>query len=363
MPTLPLPSLVDGIAIDGGDLPVNSITDITSEWAPEIQLIPVDPIRDAIQEGQLGLFLQYQLISSYASAQSDPGRATEEYLDEILEEHGCPRQGGADDNTARDVMFSTPPVVSPEAIVQVANNILAPYTTTSCRYAEKSDGWFVGDGTTPWSSHVFPVAVTGQPYATPTYLDRPQIEVVFEGGGGGTGATAMASVVAGSILSVAITAAGSGYTTAPLAYVSGPGGSGAVLQVQILNGLVTNVLVVNGGSGYSEWRRPPGAMPNQDTYGRWFLLRVPDISSLDSELAAVFGQLRVESGAEIMGGFFVNEPTFPSAPSITDLNVTYLFDFAAATVDNIYNSLIAQVDAAVGAGIRWDLIADPLLQP
>ena len=285
MPILPLPPLDDGVPLDGGDLPVSSQTDVANEWALEIQEVPIDPIRDAIQCGQTDLFLLYQQDSSYAAAQSDPARAVDEYLDEILEERGCPRQKGQDNEDARAVMFATPPVISPVAIMAVANAILAPYTVIQCRYAERSDGWFVGDGTTTWSSHVFALADSGGDLSTPNYPDRP-----------------------------------------------------GNLQ-----------------------RRPPGAMPNQDTYGRWFLLRAPDISSLDSELAAVFdgNQNEPKTGNETVasvGGFFVG-----SGSSITDLNVTYVFDFAATTVDDIYNELIGAVDKAVGFGIRWDLNVEPNL--
>jgi hypothetical protein len=305
MPTLPLPDDfgTNGVCLDGGDLPVNSVTDVASEWAKEIQLIPVAPVRDAIEAGQTALLLEYQRRASYAAAQSDPARATDEYLDEILEEYGCPRKSGQTDDQARAVMFSTPPVVSPTAILTVANGVLSQYTAVSCRYAEHSDGWFVTNGfiSGGWSSHVFATADNGTSTCTPNYPDRPQ----------------------------------------------------------------------------TPNRRPPGAMPNQNTYGRWFLLRVPDISSLDDNIASSFG------GDLFLGGVYhgpssQNEPA-PSvgAPGIPETsasvggffvgsgssatNTTYVFGFASDTVDGIYNSMISAINNAVGAGIRWDLVVDPQL--
>jgi hypothetical protein len=285
MPTLPLPPLSDGVPIDGGDLPVSSSTDVANEWALEIQEVQTDPIRDAIQCGQTDMFLEYQRASSYAAAQSDPGRATDEYLDEILEEYGCPRQTGQGDEDARAVMFATPPVISPVAVLAVTNAILAPYTVVPCRYAERSDGWFAGLGTSPWSSHIFATKDNGDDNATPNYPDRP----------------------------------------------------------------------------VNPQRRPPGAMPNADTYGRWFLLRAPDISSINSELAAIFNGSQNEptSGVETtasVGGFYVGSGT-----NVNDDNDTFIFNFTATTVDDVYNQLIGAVDNAIGFGIRWDLNVEPNL--
>lgn len=96
-------------------------------------------------------------------------------------------------------------------------------------------------------------------------------------------------------------------------------------------------------------RRPPGAMPNGDTGGRWFLLRCPDIGALDSTVAAVFdGAQPVQ-----LGGFFVGAGTSPS-------NASFLFNFAS-TVDAIYDAVIGAVEAIVGGSIRWSLIVDPAL--
>jgi hypothetical protein len=283
MPTLPLPPLDNGVPIDGGDLPVSSGTDVAAEWANEIQEVPIDPIRDAIQCGQTAVFLEYQRRSSYAAAQSDATRATDEYLDDILEENGCPRKNGQTDDQARAVMFATPPVISPNAIIAVANGILAPFTNISCRYAEMSDGWFLGISSSPWSSHVYGVGHDG----TPNYPDRP---------------------------------------------------------VSVL-------------------RRPPGAMPNFDTHGRWFLLRAPDISSLNSKLASVFNGLQNEpnSGKETVssvGGLFVG-----TGVNVADDNVSYIFEFASETVNDVYNAVIASVNQAIGFSVRWDLSADPTLSP
>jgi len=59
------------------------------------------------------------------------------------------------------------------------------------------------------------------------------VPTVTISGGGGTGATAEASLTNGRVTAVYITNPGDGYKTTPTATVSGGGGSGAVLAVQI----------------------------------------------------------------------------------------------------------------------------------
>ena len=279
MPTLPLPPFSP---LDGGVLPVSSIEDVQNEWADEIQDVDSAPIRDALEQGQFAMMLEYQRRARYAAAQSDAARATGEYEDEILEEFGCPRQSGQDDDDARSNLFAFKPSVSPEDIITVANAVLAPYTAISCFYAEGSDGWFLGAGGAVWSSHVFGHAAGEQNiYQTPRYPGRP----------------------------------------------------------------------------VNLHRRPPGAMPCPDSYGRWFLLRAPDISRINSEISTVFAaRTPFEFLIDGAQGFFVG-----SGATTTDKNASYLFSFAANTVDGIYNSLIAAVNNAIGFGIRWDLVADPQL--
>lgn len=298
MPSLPLPTpLSDGVPIDGGLLPVSSPTDVANEWAPELQAPATAPLRDAMQAGQAAMLLEYQRASRYAAAQSDVGRATDEYLDECGDEREVYRQPGEPNGTYRGRMLGNQSVVSPVAIVAAANAVLAAYTAVPCRYVEESDGWFVGDGTTPWSSHVFATADVGGANATPNYPDR-----IYPG------------------------AVAAGLASAPN-------------------------------------RRPPGAMPNIDTCGRWFLLRVPDISALDTEIAAVFNGSQNEptsgyEGAGAVGGFFCG-----AGSTLTDQNISFVFDFTSTTVDGVYNALVSAVNAIVGEGIRWDLIVDPALVP
>jgi hypothetical protein len=264
----------------------------------------------------------------------------------------------------------------------------------------------------------------------------------------GTGAIATATLVNGAISGIQIVNGGSGYPSGVITTIVGSG-SGAAASATVAGGAITSVAVTASGSGYTQYRRPPGAMPNPDSYGRWFLLRTPDISVVDSEIAAAYdviyltfvggggtgatavvssitngvitgvvltsggtgyttnptisitsatgsgaviivnalagsavSQIYVQqggsgyapldnepqSGAETVssvGGFFCGGLGGTGGGSFnpTDQNITNVFNFDAVTVDGIYNSLISAVNAAVGASIRWDLVADPQLVP
>ena len=69
-------------------------------------------------------------------------------------------------------------------------------------------------------------------------------------GGGGTGATATATV-AGPVTSATVTNGGSGYTSAPTVTFTGGGGTGATASA-VMSGSVTAVTVTNGGANYTD---------------------------------------------------------------------------------------------------------------
>jgi FtsP/CotA-like multicopper oxidase with cupredoxin domain len=76
--------------------------------------------------------------------------------------------------------------------------------------------------------------------------------VVAITGGGGTGATASATISGGAITGIALTFPGFGYT-APVVSITDPTGSGATATATAdpLWGLITSVTVTGGGAGYS----------------------------------------------------------------------------------------------------------------
>jgi hypothetical protein len=89
-------------------------------------------------------------------------------------------------------------------------------------------------------------------------LEMPQNSAALAAAGlvnytsAGTGATATCSVSGGVVQNtVAITAGGSGYTTAPTVLFSGGGGTGATGTATVSGGVVTAINVTNGGSHYT----------------------------------------------------------------------------------------------------------------
>ncbi len=67
----------------------------------------------------------------------------------------------------------------------------------------------------------------------------------------GTKATAIATVSAGAVTSIAVGTAGTNYTVAPTVVLSGGGGSGATATATISGGAVTSITVTAGGTGYT----------------------------------------------------------------------------------------------------------------
>ena len=78
------------------------------------------------------------------------------------------------------------------------------------------------------------------------YTSVPTIS--FTGGGG---AAATATVAAGVITSIAVTSGGAGYTSAPTVVISGGGGTGATATATVAAGVITGITVTSAGAGYT----------------------------------------------------------------------------------------------------------------
>ena len=241
------------------------------------------PIRDAIIAGEQAMMLEYQRRSRVAAAQSDVLRATDEYADELLDERQFFRQATESTVDYRARALARAGTVDPNDIIAAANAILAPFTSISCRYEERSDGMFLTKnvgGLTPWSCHLFKSQDLTTPATDPNYPDR-------------------------------------NYPIVPL-------------------------------------RRPRGARPNGDIFGRWFLLRCPDVSSFDTTVLA----LNKEAPADGSGFFLTKGDGIAGGAPFGG----FLFEFASSSSD-LYNAIIGSVTALIGEGIRWTLLVDSNLQP
>lgn len=434
--------------LDTTPQPVNSIVDVQSEWAADLQTGTNPPVLTAIQAGQTAMLEGYQDAQRYAAAQSDPLRATGEYEDIVFAERGFFRQTASgeqpeDDTSFRTRSLSWPLVVDPNDIISVANAVLAPYNpvdstghTVSCRYAEASDGWYLArDIIDQWqasTAYVFGQTIQPNPANGCYYMCSSSPPAVVGASAQTTGAspptfpkTTGATVSDGTLVWTCM---------GPVA----PGVSQGVTPVwsshlfsltDVDAGAVPNYpdryypdnppsgqgAVVAGATSVPN-RRPPGAMLNPDTSGRWFLLRAPDVSGVDGNVAAIydsildswaasttfaFGQ-RIQPATPNGFGYLCSSPgvssssppNFPtvagqtvtdgsvvwtclgpapfgplpnsdgfflgSGTNTADQNCTFLFNYSA-TADEIYNSLANAVSNAVGQGVRWTMIVDPTL--
>jgi hypothetical protein len=153
MPILPLSSGFSVIP-QGGDLPVTDASDVIATLPSAMQPNQASPVRDALCAAIAGLMIRHQEEAGYAAAQCDILRATDQYLIALAEERGYFQQANETQEQFRARILATPAVVTPQAIVSLANALIAPYTNKQCMYFESAlDRWFVNNGAT-WNSFV-----------------------------------------------------------------------------------------------------------------------------------------------------------------------------------------------------------------
>lgn len=86
-------------------------------------------------------------------------------------------------------------------------------------------------------------AVIAFAYENAGYTSVPAVSFT---GGGGSGAAATATVVNGRVTAIAVTAGGTGYSTAPTVVIAGTGGATATATVS--GGVVTAIAMTNTGT-------------------------------------------------------------------------------------------------------------------
>jgi hypothetical protein len=147
MPGPPGPPPDNSSLADTSTRVVDDTSDVADVWSKDVMAAPVAPYRDAIISGETSMMLAYQDDAGYAAGQSDPLRATEEYLALIAgDEYATYKQPGESDEALRARMFAARATVSPAAIVAAANAVLAPYTSVSAKYFEHLDGLHARNG-------------------------------------------------------------------------------------------------------------------------------------------------------------------------------------------------------------------------
>jgi len=174
MPFLPLPSSTTL----GSEIPVTSAADVLIEFPAPQKSPETAPNRDAVAAAFAEGFIAYQNAAERAAAQSDPLRATGNYLKGYAEEHQVVPGQGETETSLRARLFASPFIVTPEAIEATINEVIAPLT---CKISELDlDGWFihasypgdVGDQAV-WDSFVG----TEPNYPDRYYDDQPSLRV------------------------------------------------------------------------------------------------------------------------------------------------------------------------------------------
>lgn len=105
--------------------------------------------------------------------------------------------------------------------------------------------------------------------------------------------------------------------------------------------------------GYARPQSSPGAARvYSDTVGRYFLLRVPDLSPLDASLAATYRES--SAGIAVVNRMFIGRGTAAT-------NTTFVRRVGATAV-GVYQAVVNAVDRIKGSSIRWMLLVDPKLR-
>jgi hypothetical protein len=107
--------------------------------------------------------------------------------------------------------------------------------------------------TSCWMENTLPSSTHGIRISGPAvgFIDNVRITGYLADDGGGSGATATATVVGGVVTAVTPGAGGSGYETAPEVRIYGGGGRIATAHAVLTGDAVTSYVVDDGGSGYT----------------------------------------------------------------------------------------------------------------
>ena len=182
-----------------------------------------------------------------------------------------------------------------------ADRLAAAQRAASARAACNGEG-----GVTP---AVAPLSTPDYFGTTPNYANSPlptSGASVSVTGGGGSGAAASATVVNGTVVSVAITNPGGGYTSPPTVSLSGGSGAGATAVASLTSGAVTSITVTSGGAGYATGgiRKFVDSLPGLNTandLGQYLPIAVPDTTTYPGsdyyEIAVV--QFRVQMSSDL----------------------------------------------------------------
>jgi hypothetical protein len=277
-----------GFRIDSGDPPVVTYEDVEAAMPTFLQSDDPRAVRDALFNALTVILQTFQMRGGHAAALSDVLRSVDEPLQQIGRERGIFWQPGDTNETLRARILTAPAIVTPAAIIAAANTIFAPYTTVLSKYYE-------------------------------SLSDRWYI-------GGATAGRTWASYI---------------YANA----------SEPTQSPNYPERLYQGDAAANAGL-FCPQRDPGNVRTFKDSVGRYFVLRVPDISPIDT------------------GGVFVSQESSllpPPAPGwyvsdgASSANSSFLRVAGAASI-GVYTQLCNVVDRIKGHSIRWMMVADAALR-
>lgn len=171
MATLPLPS---GSSLAGGDLPVSTTEDVLAVFPRFVKVLDNAVVRDALIAALTSMMENYQNQSDNCVQMSDVLAAVDSALTGLGADRGIFRAEGEAEEDYRTRIISIPEVVTPTAIINIVNKLLAPFTTIESQYCESIlDRWYVGTGDArTWHSYVFDNITD----LAPGYKDRLYVE-------------------------------------------------------------------------------------------------------------------------------------------------------------------------------------------
>lgn len=249
---------------------------------------------EAIVQAQAAQLENNRVLSSYAADQSNIARATGRYLDGLGEDRDVHRSGDEKDESYRQRVLAVPDVVTPLAIMKAVNAVLAPYTSIKSQYLE-------------------------------SIQDRAYLR----------------------------------FSVPPMD--SGdpdPGNCCAIINdtPNYPARLYPEDEAVNGAARVQ--CSPGGMWLFGDRIGRYFVLRVPDLSPLDDNVPAMYFE----------NSFAPGDPVAAALPNRLFLRTTgsdppksFLYKNSKPALD-VYGAVISAVQAIIGHSIRWKMISDTTLQ-
>jgi len=131
--------------------------------------------------------------------------------------------------------------------VSASNSVEFAQLNDLAFYVDGSSDLFYTDGTGAFRQFGKVTGVVVDSAGT-GYTTAPTVS--FGTASGGSGATAIATVAGGSLLSVTVNSGGTGYTGVPTVSFSGGGGSGAAAFAKTVGSAVTEVVITSAGSQY-----------------------------------------------------------------------------------------------------------------